>query len=385
MSPPDAACRVPTMSTLPLTDLSGIAIFPYAKRVEKPLRDAGGRPLGEGKCPASVREHFTIAYARGKFEDHRREFERKSNQTAYRRVLRDWDAIRSLIASLRAEFRRATGAQRVFSLLEAWRFVEAIKQYVLFRCHESPAFVPSELEADLYKVFLGLSLLFRTVAYEGTAAGVIDARAYVGPRALFAFADEHWLLIGKEEACPATRAQIVEILSLVVRGARGVPHDAAGTVSATDMRLLLRFSAADNALTILNYLCVQRYLVSRSADPGFREQHEDLAETIGLDLSAPDWTTRIARFQRRVVSRDSRLCALFGVPARTTHRMLAPLKLAARTRLGSAAKARRFEAALLWLEREYLGYRVPDPDRAERLGRMLLTAWRLPLTAGELF
>ena len=376
------------------TNLTGLLMFPYSKVIEKPIRDTTGRPIGEGKCAAAVRKTFRIQYARCPIEDGRRQRPLKSNQTALRRVEKNWTKLAAQIQAWRAAYRTVTHAPNRFSFHQSWRFVEGLKQLILFQRYRqlrrrgNAAYHPSELEADLYKVVLGLNLVFRNLTYSATEAGILKPESRLNARTVFAFAESQGMLSGREEACPASRRRILETLELVMNGRDGrdgqnskdrgstrlLPRSVI-SISQTLAAELLRFSSIDNFLRLINYLCVHRCLMDLEAQGRLRLQlHQQLAGRVGLDLTDSHWKSQIKAFQRNAIRKASPVIALPGVPAQHTYALLAPLKIGGKVRTRHMLEA-HLQNVLLWLEESYLGYQSAKKHRAQQLARQMLDAW----------
>lgn len=367
-----------------ILDSSGLFLFFRSKRIEKPLLDETGRPLGEGKCPEAVRERFKIEYRECPFTDSPESIAGRMNITGLARTQKNGPRIYAILLGLRemyCGYRSLSGSLRYF---DAWRFVEMVKQLVIFLWYtEKEKFLLTEELADLYKVNLGANVLFRNLAYAGRSNKLIDADSIVDPEVLFDFADHNSMFNGKSESCPASKQHIINFLRLIVDGKMsGIKPLPISELPIQSPTLLYRFSNVSCFLSLIKYLQVQNYLLAEFENMRGVEGFQQIAGKIGLNLKKADWRERIASFQKNVINPKSPICQLDGIEAREVYSILAPLKLGSHLQ-SEFERVDYIIQVLFWLEREYLSFLRPedvgeskameDENRGENLYREMFS------------
>lgn len=239
------------------------------------MRDAEGRPLGEGKTGPERMSGVVFELRTCPYPGSRHHHARPMNLSALRQVSVHWPGVCGALSYLHGLHRGSAGSSPP-CIADVWRvghMTNAIADFAFMRTWQPVADgeLPAAIGA-LYKVTLGVT----STAYKAWSDGAVRFTTPTSADFVVDYAERHGQLIGPEQVCGGSETMIRELLTIAVEGGpSGAGAREAARVVGDEARFV-QFCDATAALRLL------RFAIER-LDAALRSQ---LAVEVGAQLFA---------------------------------------------------------------------------------------------------
>jgi hypothetical protein len=179
------------------------------------MRDAEGRPLGEGKVAPEKRSDVQFELRRCPYAGSRHKHPLPMNVSALRQISSHWDEVLRDVAHLRALHRQAAGNGPML-LIDLWRIGNMVSTLVDFAFARTWApYDDGQLPAGtaaLYKAMLGVTSMTTALWSDG----VVRFDSPVEAHMLYQNIESRGQFIGAEQVCSGPESMVRELLSQVI-------------------------------------------------------------------------------------------------------------------------------------------------------------------------